>query len=83
MGAAAAGEGGGQDVEPGVHKIVGDPRVTFVGSQTAGANGDVTNVALPGGITVYFSGHDVRHADGARVGVEVLFAPGLDGLRLI
>ena len=32
VGAAAAGEGGGQEVEPGVHKIVGDPRVTFVGS---------------------------------------------------
>ena len=32
VGAAAAGEGGGQEVEPGVHKIVGDPRVTFIGS---------------------------------------------------
>ena len=60
--------------------------VTFVGSQTAGANGDVTNVVLPGGVTVYFSGHDVRHADGRRlqrVGLvpHVEAKPTLAGLR--
>src|SRR2546422_2104504 len=32
VGAAAAREGAGQGGEPGVHKIVRDPRVTFVGS---------------------------------------------------
>jgi C-terminal processing protease CtpA/Prc len=41
--------------------------VTFIGSPTAGANGDVTNMVLPGGLTVYFGGHDVRHADGRQL----------------
>ena len=47
--------------------------VTFIGSPTNGANGDVTNMVLPGAIYVSFSGHDVRHADGRqlqRVGIQ-------------
>ena len=47
--------------------------VTFIGSATNGANGDVTNLVLPGGIYVSFSGHDVRHAGGRqlqRVGIQ-------------
>ena len=47
--------------------------VTFIGSPTAGANGDITNVALPGGLFVAFSGHDVRHPDGRqlqRIGIQ-------------
>jgi C-terminal processing protease CtpA/Prc len=47
--------------------------VTFIGSPTNGANGDVTNLVLPGGIYVNFTGHDVRHADGRqlqRVGIQ-------------
>jgi C-terminal processing protease CtpA/Prc len=47
--------------------------VTFIGSPTNGANGDVTNLVLPGDIYVSFSGHDVRHADGRqlqRVGIQ-------------
>ncbi|WP_157899080.1 S41 family peptidase [Luteitalea pratensis] len=47
--------------------------VTFVGSPTNGANGDVTTLVLPGGIYVGFTGHDVRHADGRqlqRVGIQ-------------
>lgn len=60
--------------------------VTFIGSPTAGANGDVTNFSLPGGAWVSFTGHDVRHADGRqlqRVGIvpDVLVAPTLSGLR--
>ena len=39
----------------------------FVGSQTGGANGDVTSVCLPAAICVSFSGHDVRHADGRQL----------------
>jgi C-terminal processing protease CtpA/Prc len=59
---------------------------TFVGSQTAGANGDVTNLALPGGLYVSFSGHDVRHADGRqlqRTGLvpDVPVHPTLEGIR--
>src|SRR4030095_1519672 len=42
-------------------------KVTFIGSATDGANGDVTNLVLPGGIYVSFSGHDVRHADGRQL----------------
>jgi C-terminal processing protease CtpA/Prc len=47
--------------------------VTFIGTPTAGANGDVTNMVLPGNLIVGFSGHDVRHADGRqlqRVGIQ-------------
>ena len=47
--------------------------VTYVGSATNGANGDVTNLVLPGNIYVNFSGHDVRHADGTqlqRLGIQ-------------
>jgi len=39
----------------------------FIGSSTDGENGDVTNLVLPGGIIVSFSGHDVRHADGRQL----------------
>lgn len=39
----------------------------FIGSPTAGANGDVTRFPLPGGIWVMFTGHDVRHADGRQL----------------
>lgn len=41
--------------------------VTFIGTPTAGANGDLTNVLLPGGLIASFSGHNVRHADGRRL----------------
>jgi len=47
--------------------------VTFIGGPTNGANGDTTNLSLPGGIYVNFTGHDVRHADGRqlqRVGIQ-------------
>lgn len=61
-------------------------KVTFIGSPTAGANGDVTNVVLPGGLVVYFSGHDVRHADGRqlqRIGIQpdIRVWPTVRGLR--
>ena len=58
----------------------------FVGTQTAGANGDVTYFSLPGIASVRFSGHEVRHADGRqlqRIGLvpDVLIAPTLRGVR--
>ena len=61
-------------------------RVTFVGSPTTGANGDVTGIALPGGITIMMTGHDVRHADGRqlqRVGIlpDVPVVPTIEGIR--
>jgi C-terminal processing protease CtpA/Prc len=59
---------------------------TFIGSITAGANGDVTNLTLPGGLTVGFTGHDVRHVDGRqlqRVGLapHIEVRPTLAGIR--
>jgi C-terminal processing protease CtpA/Prc len=58
----------------------------FIGSPTMGANGDVTNVSLPGGISITFTGHDVRHADGRqlqRVGLvpDVPVTPTIGGIR--
>jgi C-terminal processing protease CtpA/Prc len=58
----------------------------FIGSQTAGANGDVTYFALPGIASVRFSGHDVRHADGhqlQRIGLvpDVPVTPTIQGIR--
>jgi C-terminal processing protease CtpA/Prc len=58
----------------------------FVGTASAGANGDVSNFFVPGNIRISFSGHDVRHADGRqlqRVGLQpaVRVAPSIRGLR--
>jgi len=60
--------------------------VTFIGSPTAGANGDVTNFALPGDLVVTFTGHDVRHPDGRRlqrVGIQphISVEPTILGIR--
>jgi C-terminal processing protease CtpA/Prc len=61
-------------------------QTTIVGSPTMGANGDVTTVALVGGMYASFTGHDVRHADGRqlqRVGLRpnVVVRPTLAGIR--
>jgi len=58
----------------------------FVGTNSAGAVGDKTNLVLPGGIYVGFTGHDIRHADGRPVqGVglvpDVRVQPTLAGIR--
>ena len=58
----------------------------FIGSPTAGANGDVTTVLLPGGLRMSFSGHSVRHADGRqlqRIGLvaAVPVRPTIAGVR--
>lgn len=47
--------------------------ITFIGTPTAGANGDVTYMILPGNLSVSFTGHSVRHADGRqlqRLGIQ-------------
>jgi C-terminal processing protease CtpA/Prc len=59
--------------------------VTFIGTPTAGANGDITFMVLPGNLAISFSGHDVRHADGRqlqRVGIQptIKVAPTIRGL---
>lgn len=58
----------------------------FIGSQTAGANGDVSNVSLPGGILVYFTGLAVFHPDGRplqQVGLvpDIRVTPTIAGIR--
>ncbi|HEU0034573.1 MAG TPA: S41 family peptidase [Kofleriaceae bacterium] len=59
---------------------------TFVGSPTAGANGDVTVLRLPGGLRMGFTGQEVRHVDGKQlqqVGIQPHLAirPTLAGIR--
>ena len=61
-------------------------KTTIIGSPTMGANGDVTTVALVGGMYATFTGHDVRHADGRqlqRVGLQpsVVVRPTISGIR--
>ena len=61
------------------------PDVTFIGTPTMGANGDVTTMVVPGNLTVSFSGHNVRHADGRqlqRIGIQptVKVAPTIRGI---
>lgn len=63
-----------------------DSHVTFIGTATNGANGDVTSVGLTGGVFVRFTGHDVRHGDGRqlqRVGIQphIKVAPTIAGIR--
>jgi C-terminal processing protease CtpA/Prc len=48
-------------------------RITFLGTPTTGANGTVSNTSMPGGIRIYFTGLDTRHADGRqlqRLGIQ-------------
>jgi len=50
------------------------PQATVIGSQTAGANGNVHRMPLPGGIVARFSGLGVYYPDGRgtqRVGIPV------------
>lgn len=59
---------------------------TFIGSPTAGTDGDITSFPLPGGLWVTMTGNGVRHADGRqlqRLGIQpdVLVRPTLRGLR--
>jgi C-terminal processing protease CtpA/Prc len=59
---------------------------TFVGSPTMGANGDITSMVLPGGLTMSFTGQAIAWGDGRqlqRVGVkpQVPAAPTIAGIR--
>lgn len=60
--------------------------VTFIGTPSAGANGDLREVVLPGNVHVWYSGLEVRHADGRRLqrlGVQphIVAAPSVADLR--
>ncbi|MBV9406464.1 MAG: hypothetical protein JO211_14065, partial [Acidobacteriaceae bacterium] len=61
-------------------------KTAFVGSASAGADGEVTRFVVPGGITIHFSGRDVRHANGGklqRLGLQpnVNVTPTIQGIR--
>ncbi len=58
----------------------------FIGSRTAGADGDVVRLTLPGGVSFSFSGQQIRHPDGTplqRVGLipDVEVRPTVAGIR--
>jgi C-terminal processing protease CtpA/Prc len=58
----------------------------FIGSPTLGANGDVTDLSVPGGIYASFTGQGVWDADGRqlqRVGLkpDIAVRPTLAGIR--
>ncbi len=60
--------------------------VTFIGSPTAGANGDVTNFVIPGNISISLTGQSVRHVDGRqlqRIGIlpDIEITPTIEGIR--
>ncbi|MCU0394507.1 MAG: S41 family peptidase, partial [Chitinophagaceae bacterium] len=64
----------------------GATRCTVVGSQTAGADGNVTQVAIPGGYEAWFSGLGILYPDGGQtqrtgIRVDVPVKPTVDGLR--
>jgi carboxyl-terminal processing protease len=62
------------------------PDVTIVGSQTAGADGNISMIQLPGGILTYFSGLGVFYPNGTntqRVGIvpNVFVVPTIVGIQ--
>jgi carboxyl-terminal processing protease len=62
------------------------PDVTVVGSQTAGADGNISMIQLPGGILTYFSGLGVFYPNGTntqRVGIvpDVFVVPTIEGIQ--
>jgi C-terminal processing protease CtpA/Prc len=62
------------------------PNATVVGSMTAGADGNVSPISLPGGFSTMISGLGVFYPDGSptqRVGVhiDVEARPTIDGIR--
>lgn len=61
------------------------PNTTVIGSQTAGADGDVKNITLPGAYRFTFTGNGIFYADGQetqRIGIkpDVYFKPGIKDL---
>ncbi|MDZ4756994.1 MAG: S41 family peptidase [Bacteroidota bacterium] len=62
------------------------PKVKVIGSQTAGADGNVSMIVFPGGIETYMSGIGVFYPDGKetqRVGIvpEVAVTRTIEGIR--
>jgi C-terminal processing protease CtpA/Prc len=66
-------------------KAAAEGRITFLGTPTSGADGAVTFTSMPGGISIRFSGQEVRHADGRqlqRVGIQpdIRVEPTIEGI---
>ncbi|BAU54833.1 Peptidase family S41 [Mucilaginibacter gotjawali] len=62
------------------------PNVTVIGSQTAGADGDVSAIQLPGGISTMISGLGVYYPDGTEtqrkgVKINVVINPTIEGIK--
>ena len=62
------------------------PDVTSIGSQTAGADGDVAKIPLPGGYSTYMTGLGVFYPDGRptqRIGIvpDIKVSPTIEGIR--
>ena len=62
------------------------PENKVVGSQTAGADGDITWTFLPGGIRVVFTGLGVYYPDGTQtqrvgIGPDIMIRPTLESFR--
>jgi len=61
-------------------------KVTIIGSQTAGADGDVTGIKISGGIQTAFSGHGVHYPDGRPtqgIGIvpDIKVSPTIKGIK--
>ena len=57
-----------------------------IGAPSGGSDGDPASFTIPGGITITFSGHDIRHPNGGalqRLGLQptVTVAPTIRGVR--
>ena len=62
------------------------PNVTLIGSHTAGADGNMIRMKLPGGVTTSFSGVGIYYPDGTetqRVGIvpDIVVKPTIEGIR--
>jgi len=62
------------------------PNATVIGSTTAGADGNVSQILLPGGISTMISGIGVYYPDGKetqRIGIvpDIEVKPTIDGVR--
>lgn len=62
------------------------PRATVIGSQTAGADGNISCIYLPGGLYTVFSGIGIYYPDGAetqRIGIipDIEVKPTIEGIK--
>ena len=62
------------------------PNVTVIGSTTAGADGNISGIILPGGISTMISGIDVLYPDGTEtqrkgVKIDVPISPTITGIK--